>query len=55
MFEILLNQLETDLRAAIGTCVTELVATARTRLEGALADVTKERADGPRRGGREVG
>jgi hypothetical protein len=46
MFDDLLSQLETDLRTALGTCVTGLVATARTRLEGAHADVAKERAQG---------
>jgi hypothetical protein len=44
MFDAMLSQLETDLRAALGICVTGLVATARARLEGAHADVTKERA-----------
>jgi hypothetical protein len=42
----MLSQLETDLRAALGICVTGLVATARARLEGAHADVSKERAQG---------
>jgi hypothetical protein len=37
---------DADLRAALGTCVTGLVATARTRLEGAHADVAKERTKG---------
>jgi hypothetical protein len=46
MFDALLNQLETDLRVAFGTCVTGLVATVRTRLEDAHADVAKERAQG---------
>jgi hypothetical protein len=46
MFDALLSQLEKDLRTALGACVTELVATARTRLEGAVADVVKERAQG---------
>jgi hypothetical protein len=46
MFDSLLSQLETDLRAALGTCITGLVATARTRLEHAHADVAKERARG---------
>jgi hypothetical protein len=46
MFDALLHQLETDLRAALGICVTGLVATARTRLEGAHADVANERAKG---------
>jgi hypothetical protein len=46
MFDTLLDQLETDLRAALGTCVTRLVAIARARLEGAHADLAKERAKG---------
>jgi hypothetical protein len=46
MFDALLSQLETDLRAALGTCITELVSTARARLEGAHSDVAKERAQG---------
>jgi hypothetical protein len=46
MFDALLSNLEADLRAAFGTCITGLVATARARLEGAHADVTKERAKG---------
>jgi hypothetical protein len=46
MFDALLSQLETDLRTALGACVTELVATARTRLEVAVADVAKERTEG---------
>jgi hypothetical protein len=46
MFDALLSQLETDLRAALGTCVTGLVSTARARFEGAHSDVAKERAQG---------
>jgi hypothetical protein len=46
MFDALLDQLEMDLRAALGTCVTGLVATARARLESAHADVATERAQG---------
>jgi hypothetical protein len=46
MFDAMLSQLETDLRTALGTCVTELVATTRARLEGAHADIAKERAQG---------
>jgi hypothetical protein len=46
MFDALLNQLETNLRAALGTYVTGLVATARRHLEGAHADVAKERVKG---------
>jgi hypothetical protein len=43
MFDALLSQLETDLRAAFGACVTGLVATARTHLEGAQTDAAEER------------
>ena len=46
MFDSLLDALEKDLRAALNTTVTGLVATARTRLEGALAELAKERAKG---------
>jgi hypothetical protein len=46
MFDTLLDQLETDLRTALSTCVTGLVATARTRLEGAHSELVKERAKG---------
>jgi hypothetical protein len=42
----MLSQLKTDLRAALGTCVVGLVATARARLEAAHADIAKERAQG---------
>jgi hypothetical protein len=44
MFDAMLSQLEVDLCTALGTCVTGLVATARARLEGAHADLAKERA-----------
>jgi septum formation topological specificity factor MinE len=44
MFDAVLSELEMDLRTALVTCVTELVATARARLEDAQADVAKERA-----------
>jgi hypothetical protein len=43
MFDAMLSQLETDLRTALGTCVTGLVATARVQLEQAHADLIKER------------
>jgi hypothetical protein len=46
MLDALLNQLERDLRSALGTCITGLVAMARERLEGALADHATERAEG---------
>jgi hypothetical protein len=45
MFDALLSELETDLKAALGSCVAGLVATARGRLEGAHADVAKERSN----------
>jgi hypothetical protein len=44
MFDAMLSQLEMDLRTALGTCVTELVSTARTRLEEAQTNAAKERA-----------
>jgi hypothetical protein len=46
MMDAMLHQLETDLRTALGTCVMGLVATARATLEGALADIAGERAQG---------
>ena len=46
MFDALLNKLETDLRNAFDEALTGLVATARTRLDGALAEVARERARG---------
>jgi hypothetical protein len=44
MFDSLLDTLEEELRAALNTAVTGLMATARTRLEDAVAEVAKERA-----------
>jgi N-acetylneuraminic acid mutarotase len=46
MFDALLDELESELRAALSTAVTGLVATARTRLEEAVAEVAEERAKG---------
>jgi hypothetical protein len=46
MFDAMLSELEIDLRTALGTCVTGLVATARARLEGAHADLVNERTQG---------
>jgi hypothetical protein len=46
MFESMLGALESELRAALNTAVTGLVAMARTRLEEAVAEVAKERAKG---------
>jgi hypothetical protein len=40
----MLDALETELRTALNTFVTGLLATARTRLEGAVAEVAEERA-----------
>jgi N-acetylneuraminic acid mutarotase len=46
MFDALLNKLETDLRTAFDESLLGLVATARTQLDGALAEVARERAKG---------
>jgi hypothetical protein len=46
MFDSMLATLEEDLRADFKTALAGLITTARTRLEGALADVAKERAKG---------
>jgi hypothetical protein len=46
MFDTMLSQLETDLRAALGTCVVGLVATARAQLEGAHAEIATKLAQG---------
>jgi hypothetical protein len=46
MFDAILDALESELRAALNIAVTGLVATARTRLEEAVAEVAKERAKG---------
>jgi hypothetical protein len=46
MLDALLVKLENDLRATSEASVTQLIATARTQLEGALAEVDKERARG---------
>jgi hypothetical protein len=46
MFDSLLENLESELQGALQRAVTGLVATARTRLEDALAEVAKERAKG---------
>jgi hypothetical protein len=45
-FDSMLSTLEKELRASLDTCVTGMVATARTKLEAALAEVAKERAKG---------
>jgi hypothetical protein len=46
LFDSLLVNLEKDLRTSLDICVTGMVATARTQLEAALAEVAKERAKG---------
>ena len=46
MLDALLTELETDLHAALSFCVTDIVATVRTQLACALAEVDKERANG---------
>jgi hypothetical protein len=46
MFESLLDALDRELRTALNASVTGLVATARARLEDAVAEVAKERAKG---------
>jgi hypothetical protein len=44
--DALLDTLERELRTTLETCVIGLVATARVRLEGAIAEVAKERTKG---------
>jgi hypothetical protein len=46
LLDALLRKLEGELRADMERTVTGFVATARTQLEGALAEVAKERAKG---------
>jgi hypothetical protein len=46
MFDALFSQLETDLRAALGTCITGLVSMARAQLERAHEDNIDERTKG---------
>jgi hypothetical protein len=46
MFDALLDALESELRAAPNTAVTGLVATARTRIEEAVAEVAEKCAKG---------
>ena len=46
MFDLLLRKMEEELRAGLDATVTSFVATARAQLEGAAADVAKERAKG---------
>jgi hypothetical protein len=48
MFDLPLSKPETDLRAevAAGTCINELIETARVQLDGVLAEVVKERTKG---------
>jgi ABC-type cobalamin/Fe3+-siderophores transport system ATPase subunit len=44
--DLQLEALERDLRSVLDTSVKDFVAMARTRLEGAFEEVTKERAKG---------
>jgi hypothetical protein len=44
MFDVLLDTLEGELRTALNAAVTGLVMMARTRLEGAVAEIEEERA-----------
>jgi hypothetical protein len=53
MFDALLPKLETDLRTAFNDALTGLVVTARMQLDGALAEVARERAKGLGEVGRE--
>jgi hypothetical protein len=46
LYDLLLSKLEKDLRASLDTCVTGMVATAKTQLATALAEVAKERSKG---------
>jgi hypothetical protein len=46
MFDALLAALERELQAALGTAVQGLVATARMRLEDAVAEVAKDKVKG---------
>jgi hypothetical protein len=46
MFDSMLSALEKELLAALKSTVAEMILTARTRLEGAVADIVKERAEG---------
>jgi hypothetical protein len=46
LYDSLLTKLEEDLRTALTTTTVELVALARTRLEGVLAEIAEERAEG---------
>jgi hypothetical protein len=46
MFDSLLDALERELQAALSTAVTGLVATARTQLDNAVAEVAEERMKG---------
>jgi hypothetical protein len=46
MFDALLDDLEEELHMALSTVISGFVATARTRLEGAAAEIAKERAIG---------
>ena len=46
MFDVLLTKLETEVRTAYDRALVVLVTTERTQLDGALAEVAKERTKG---------
>jgi hypothetical protein len=46
MLDSMLSQLETDLHVALNSCVAEILSTARTQLEDAIAEIEKERSKG---------
>jgi hypothetical protein len=46
LFDALLEKLEEEIKAGLGAAVAGFVATARTQLENALADVANECAKG---------
>jgi hypothetical protein len=46
LLDPILVALEKELRSALNSCVVGFVATARTRLEGALSEAAEERAKG---------
>jgi hypothetical protein len=46
MLDAMLSQLETDLRSALDFCVTDFLATTRTQLQVALAEIDRERVEG---------
>jgi hypothetical protein len=46
MLELMMSQLETDLRTALGSCVTVLLASVRSQLEDAIKEIERVRAEG---------